>query len=65
VEPGKPLTSYGLDSLAAVEFRNWLRLEMGAVFTMLEVMGAMSLFALCERLIEKIKMDVRETTRRA
>jgi hypothetical protein len=56
VEPGKPLTSYGLDSLAAVEFRNWLRMEMGAVFTMLEVMGATSLFALCEKLIEKVKV---------
>jgi len=55
VEPGKPLTSYGLDSLAAVEFRNWLRREMGVVFTMLEVMGATSLWALCERLIEKVR----------
>jgi KR domain/Phosphopantetheine attachment site len=62
VEPGKPLTSYGLDSLAAVEFRNWLRLEMGAVFTMLEVMGATSLFALCEKLIEKVKANVQEAT---
>jgi len=63
VEPGKPLTSYGLDSLAAVEFRNWLRVEMGAVFTMLEVMGASSLFALCERLIEKVRVGVLETAK--
>lgn len=58
VEPGKPLASYGLDSLAAVEFRNWLRMEMRVVFTMLEVMGASSLFALCERLIEKVRVEV-------
>lgn len=61
VEPGKPLTSYGLDSLAAVEFRNWLRREMGVVFTMLEVMGATSLWALCERLIEKVKAGAEQT----
>jgi len=61
VEPGKPLTSYGLDSLAAVEFRNWLRIEMGAVFTMLEVMNATSLFALCERLIEKVRAGMVES----
>jgi hypothetical protein len=60
VEPGKPLTSYGLDSLAAVEFRNWLRMEMGVVFTILEVMGATSLFALCEKLIEKVKVVAEE-----
>ena len=62
VEPGKPLASYGLDSLAAVEFRNWLRMEMQAVFTILEIMGATSLFALCERLIEKVKTNVEEKT---
>jgi len=62
VEPGKPLASYGLDSLAAVEFRNWLRMEMQAVFTMLEIMGATSLYALCERLIEKVKANVEEKT---
>ncbi|KAL8658107.1 MAG: hypothetical protein Q9226_001257 [Calogaya cf. arnoldii] len=29
MEPGKPLSSYGLDSLAAVESRNWVRMELG------------------------------------
>ena len=57
MEPGKPFKSYGLDSLAAMEFRNWLRLEMGATFTMLEVMGATSLFTLCEKLIEKVRVE--------
>jgi len=61
VEPGKPLTSYGLDSLAAVEFRNWLRIEMGAVFSMLEVMSATSLFALCKKLIDKVKVGMVES----
>ncbi|KAH6662359.1 hypothetical protein B0J14DRAFT_288058 [Halenospora varia] len=54
MEPGKPLTSYGLDSLAAVEFRNWLRMELGAEFTTLEILGATSLFSMCEKIITKI-----------
>ncbi|KAF4630892.1 hypothetical protein G7Y89_g7242 [Cudoniella acicularis] len=54
MEPGKPLTSYGLDSLTAVEFRNWLRLELGAEFTTLEIMGSSSLFSMCEKILAKI-----------
>ncbi|KAH8646008.1 polyketide synthase [Tricladium varicosporioides] len=54
MEPGKPLTSYGLDSLAAVEFRNWLRMELSAEFTTLEILGATSLFSMCEKIIAKI-----------
>jgi hypothetical protein len=55
MEPGKPLASYGLDSLAAVEFRNWARMELGAELTTLEIMGASSLFKLGERIIGKIR----------
>jgi hypothetical protein len=60
MEPAKPLASYGLDSLAAVEFRNWARMELGAELTTLEIMGATSLFALGERVIAKIKVAVVE-----
>ncbi|RDW89666.1 putative polyketide synthase [Coleophoma cylindrospora] len=54
MEPAKPLASYGLDSLAGVEFRNWCRLELGAELTTLEITNATSLFALCEKIISKI-----------
>ncbi|KAI9742768.1 MAG: hypothetical protein M1818_003497 [Claussenomyces sp. TS43310] len=54
MEPAKPLASYGLDSLAAVEFRNWLRAEIGAELSTLEITGATSLFALCEKIVAKI-----------
>ena len=60
MEPAKPLASYGLDSLAAVEFRNWARLELGAELTTLEIMSATSLFALGERIIAKIKVTAAE-----
>lgn len=55
MEPGKALTAYGLDSLAAVEFRNWVRLELKAELTTLEINNAPSLIALCEKILSKLK----------
>jgi acyl carrier protein len=54
MEPAKPLSVYGLDSLSAVEFRNWVRMELGAELTLLEITNAASLFWLCEKIISKI-----------
>lgn len=54
MEPGKSLSSYGLDSLSAVEFRNWVRAELGADLSTLEITNANSLFVLCERIIAKL-----------
>ena len=55
MEPGKPLSSYGLDSLAAVEFRNWVRMELGAELTTLDITNAASLIALCEKITSRIQ----------
>lgn len=55
MEPGKPLSSYGLDSLAAVEFRNWVRMELGAELTTLDITNAASLIALCEKIVARIQ----------
>ena len=54
LEPAKPLTTYGLDSLSAVEFRNWIRAELGAEITLLEITNATSLFSLCEKIVSKM-----------
>lgn len=54
MEPGKPLSSYGLDSLAAVEFRNWVRMDLGAELTTLEITNATSLILLCEKIVSKM-----------
>ncbi|MCJ1391686.1 hypothetical protein MMC18_004551 [Xylographa bjoerkii] len=54
MEPAKPLSSYGLDSLSAVEFRNWVRVELGTELTTLEITNASSLISLCEKIISKI-----------
>ena len=55
MEPAKPLASYGLDSLAAVEFRNWARMDLGAELTTLEITGASSLVALCGKIVAKME----------
>ncbi|RDW79928.1 hypothetical protein BP6252_04566 [Coleophoma cylindrospora] len=54
LEPAKSLSAYGLDSLSAVELRNWVRAEIGAELTMLEVVNSASLFALGEKIITKL-----------
>jgi len=54
MEPAKSLTTYGLDSLSAVEVRNWIRMDMGAELTLLEIIGAPSLYALCEKIVAKV-----------
>ncbi|KAH7030236.1 polyketide synthase module [Macrophomina phaseolina] len=54
LEPGKPLSVYGLDSLSAVEIRNWIRMELGAEVTTLEIVGAASLVALGEKVVAKL-----------
>lgn len=54
MEPSKPLASYGMDSLAAVEFRNWARLDLKAELTTLEIANATSLHALCEKIVARI-----------
>ncbi|KAK3903543.1 putative polyketide synthase protein [Staphylotrichum tortipilum] len=54
MEPAKPLMAYGLDSLAAVELRNWVRSELGAELTVLDITNAVSLIALCGKLVAKL-----------
>ncbi|PQE04373.1 Acyl transferase acyl hydrolase lysophospholipase protein [Rutstroemia sp. NJR-2017a BVV2] len=54
MEPGKPLMAYGLDSLAAVELRGWVRQKLGAELSTLEINNASSLINLCEKLVSKL-----------
>jgi acyl carrier protein len=54
VEPAKSLSAYGLDSLSAVELRNWIRTEIGVEVTVLEITTASSLTSLCEKIVGKM-----------
>ena len=48
LDPTKPIVSYGLDSLVAVEFRNWIAKEVGARVQLLDIMPCKSWGALVE-----------------
>ncbi|RYP67182.1 hypothetical protein DL771_007410 [Monosporascus sp. 5C6A] len=54
IEPERPLSTYGIDSLAAVEFRNWVRLELGAALFVLDITTAPSLISLSDRIVSKV-----------
>ena len=56
MEPSRSLMAYGLDSLAAVELRNWVRMELGAELTTLDIVNASSLIGLCEKLVSKLPL---------
>lgn len=53
-EPGRPLVAYGLDSLSAVELRNWIRTKLGVELTTLDITNASSLIALSEKVVSKL-----------
>ncbi|TDZ40460.1 Highly reducing polyketide synthase [Colletotrichum spinosum] len=54
MDPARPLSVYGIDSLAAVEVRNWVRNELGALVTTVDIENASSLLSFCEKIVSKI-----------
>jgi acyl carrier protein len=55
MEPGKPLAVYGLDSLSAVELRNWVQSSLNVEVTMLDILNAISLSQLCDMILLRLK----------
>jgi NAD(P)-dependent dehydrogenase (short-subunit alcohol dehydrogenase family) len=56
VEPGKPVHYYGVDSLVAVEFRNWLAKNLDAEVEVLDIMGDDSMAMLAEKIAKASKL---------
>ena len=54
MDPERPLAVYGIDSLSAVEVRNWVQAELRVPVTTLDIMNAASLTAICEKIMAKI-----------
>lgn len=48
IEPDQPLLAYGLDSLVAVELRNWMVGELGSTIPLLELTSSPSIEALAQ-----------------
>ena len=51
ITPTKPVVAYGLDSLVAIEIRNWLDRELEAKVPLMELLSASSLTALAESVV--------------
>lgn len=54
IKPERSLSAYDIDSLAAVEFRNWPRLELGAPMSVINITTAPSLVFLPGNIIAKV-----------
>ncbi|KAK2755488.1 Type I Iterative PKS [Arachnomyces sp. PD_36] len=55
IDESMPLSKYGVDSLVAVELRNWLVAQAGCEMSIFDVLGSSSLFALAEKLAQRVK----------
>ena len=49
----KPVVVYGLDSLVAIEVRNWLSRELEAKVPLMELLSASSLTVLAKTVVER------------
>ncbi|RCI10159.1 hypothetical protein L249_8593 [Ophiocordyceps polyrhachis-furcata BCC 54312] len=53
VDPRRSLADYGVDSLMAVELRNWFRRDFGAQLSVFDIMGRASIGRVCEVVVDK------------
>jgi acyl carrier protein len=56
IDPEQPITACGVDSLVAVELRNWLLGQTGAEISVIDVLQSKSLVALSESVAKKSKI---------
>ena len=56
VEPRRPLYRYGVDSLVALEVRNWITREMKANKVLLEILAAVPIESFAGKIAEKSKL---------
>ncbi|KAJ5938107.1 hypothetical protein N7454_004449 [Penicillium verhagenii] len=53
LDPAAPITVYGLDSLVAIEIRNWIKRELKSSMQVLEILAGDSLPALADHILRK------------
>lgn len=59
VESGKRLDDYGVDSLVAVELKNWLAKDFGATVAVFEIMGSMTIGGIGALVVDKTEIGKR------
>ena len=57
VQPGNPLSAYGLDSIVAVEFRKWFSKTVSVEVSLFDILGAKSI----EALVAKVNGEIVST----
>lgn len=53
IEPSKRLSHYGVDSLMAVELRNWMNKDFGANVAVFDIMGGTTISAIADLVVER------------
>ncbi|KAL8876311.1 MAG: hypothetical protein Q9198_005470 [Flavoplaca austrocitrina] len=56
MESKKPIVAYGLDSLVAMEYRNWITRDLEANVSLMELMNSPSIEHLARKVAEKSKL---------
>ncbi|KAL7934027.1 putative polyketide synthase [Trichoderma chlorosporum] len=56
IQPDRAMSSYGVDSLVAVELRNWITGQLGGHVQMLELMSSMSMMQLSEVIAKRSRL---------
>ncbi|KAI6710692.1 hypothetical protein PZA11_006639 [Diplocarpon coronariae] len=59
MDPSKAIVVYGLDSLVAIEIRNWITRELEASLQVLELLTSSSFWALSEAVLGKSKLGTK------
>lgn len=60
IDPTHSISSYGLDSLVAIEIRNWITRELEASLQVLELLTSGSMISLSEMILKKSKLMVKK-----
>ncbi|PNY28266.1 Polyketide synthase [Tolypocladium capitatum] len=58
IDPSRPIYRYGVDSLVALEVRNWITKEMKANMTLLEILAAVPMEMFAVQIAKKSKLLV-------
>ncbi|KAJ8123005.1 hypothetical protein ONZ43_g943 [Nemania bipapillata] len=62
VEPSKPLSSYGVDSLMAVELRNYIGREFQATVAVFDIMGGVPISSIGDLVVERSSVGKEQKT---
>lgn len=60
INPTRPISAYGVDSLAAVELRNWFAKSLDAAIGVMEILNGKSIDALAQEVIQRTKLLIVE-----